>query len=86
LRALVLSEKGVRKYIEIHECGKKDQKLADKEKLKHIRRLRKKTILGLKLVGAAMDGSHPEYAQKIYQRCSQMLVFIESSEVWGLNS
>jgi hypothetical protein len=86
LRALVMSEKGLRKYIEIHECAKKDQELAEQEKLKHIRRLRKKTILGLKLVGAAMDGSHPDYVQKIYQRWSEMLVFIESSEVWGVNS
>jgi hypothetical protein len=83
---LVLSEKGLRKYIEMHECEKKDEELADMEKLKLVRQLRKKTILGLKLVEKAMEANHPKYAVNVKQRWIDMLAFIESTDVWSLDS
>jgi hypothetical protein len=86
VRALVLSEKLLRKGIDIHECGKEDQILVDKAKLNLIRQLRKKTVLGLKLVDKAMEGSHPKSAVNVKRRWSEMLAFIESSSVWGLDS
>ena len=77
-----MPEKELRKYIQTHDCGKEDEERADKMRQSLIRRLRKKTILGLKIVGARMGKEHPDYAQKVYQRWSEMLVFIESSAAW----
>jgi hypothetical protein len=80
LKVLVLSEKAVRKYIEAHECGEEDQKLFNKAKLKLLRRLRKKTALGCRLVEDAMGDPHPGYAVNLRERWSGTLSSIPSDE------
>jgi hypothetical protein len=81
LRALTLSERQVRSYINGHDSGKKYQKRVDSERLKIVRHLRLETVQGQEKARQALKGRNPMYAPKVEQRWFEMLLFIDSSSV-----